>query len=98
MSFRLSLRRFKKSLPNTFIYESILIKIYMRANIMNTQIFHLIKYEGHKMSLYVYSNLNLRSYGQLFMMFCQCKQISSHQKNLCADLCYSTILHCQNTQ
>ena len=26
-------------LPNTFIYEPILIKIYMNANIMNTQIF-----------------------------------------------------------
>ena len=36
-----SLREFKKILPNTFIYESILIKIYMNTNIMNTQIFHL---------------------------------------------------------
>ena len=35
-----SLREFKKILPNTFIYESILIKIYMNTNIMNTQIFH----------------------------------------------------------
>ena len=43
---RLTLREFKKSLPNTFIDESILIKIYMNANIKNTQIFHLIKY-GH---------------------------------------------------
>ena len=57
-SFRLSLWEFKKILPNTFIYESILIKIYMNANIMNAnimnanimnanimnvQIFHLIK-------------------------------------------------------
>ena len=31
--------------PNTSIYESILIKIYMNANIMKTQIFHLNKYE-----------------------------------------------------
>ena len=38
MSFWLSLRDFKKILPNTFIYESILIKIYMNTNIMNTQI------------------------------------------------------------
>ena len=40
---------FKKILPNTFIYESILIKIYMNTNIMNTQIFHLKKYDlkGH---------------------------------------------------
>ena len=46
---RLSLREFKKSLPNTFIYESILMKIYVNANNMNTQIFHLIKYDlnGH---------------------------------------------------
>ena len=34
-SLRLSLREFKKSLPNIFIYESILIKIYVNANIMN---------------------------------------------------------------
>ena len=33
-SFGLSLREFKKILPNTFIYES--IKIYVNANIMNT--------------------------------------------------------------
>ena len=34
---------------NTFNYESILIKIYVNANVMNTQIFHLIKYDlnGH---------------------------------------------------
>ena len=32
--FRLSLQEFKKILPNTFIYESILIKIYMNANII----------------------------------------------------------------
>ena len=37
------------TLPNTFIYESILRKIYMNANIMNMQIFHLFKYDlkGH---------------------------------------------------
>ena len=37
---------------NTFIYESILIKIYMNTNIMNTQIFHLNKYDlkGHRRS------------------------------------------------
>ena len=49
-SFRLSLREYKKILPNTFIYESILIKkIDMNANIMNTKIFNLIKYDlnGH---------------------------------------------------
>ena len=36
-------------LPKTFIYESILIKIYINANIMNTQIFHFNKYDlkGH---------------------------------------------------
>ena len=39
-SFRLSLREFKKILPNTFIYKLILIKIYMNTNIINTQIFH----------------------------------------------------------
>ena len=44
-SFRLSLQEFKKIPPNTFIYESILIKLYMNDNIMNTQIFHLIKYD-----------------------------------------------------
>jgi hypothetical protein len=52
-SFRLyvfpSFREFKKILPNTFIYESILIKIYMNTNIINQQIFHLNKYDlkGH---------------------------------------------------
>ena len=48
-SFRLSLRDFKKILPNTFIYESILIKIYMNTNVMNTQIFYFYKYDlkGH---------------------------------------------------
>ena len=35
--------------PNTFIYESILIEIYMNDNIMNMQIFQLDKYDlkGH---------------------------------------------------
>ena len=49
MSFRLSLQELKKILPNTFIYKSILINIYMNANIMNTQISYLIKYDlnGH---------------------------------------------------
>ena len=48
-SFRLSFREFKKILPNTFIYKSILIKIYMNINIINSQIFHLNKYDhkGH---------------------------------------------------
>ena len=48
-SLRLSVRDFKKILPNTFIYESILIKIYMNTNIINTQIFYLNKYDlkGH---------------------------------------------------
>ena len=48
-SLRPSLRDFKKILPDIFIYESILIKIYMNTNIMNTQIFHLKKYDfkGH---------------------------------------------------
>ena len=32
-------------LPNTFIYESILLKTYMKANIMNMQIFNLNKYD-----------------------------------------------------
>ena len=31
-SLLLSLREFNKSLPNTFIYESILIQIYVNAN------------------------------------------------------------------
>ena len=44
-SFRLSFREFMKILPNTSIYESILIKIYVNADIMNTQIFNLIKYD-----------------------------------------------------
>ena len=36
-------------LPNTFISESILIKIYVNANIMITLLFHLNKYDlkGH---------------------------------------------------
>ena len=47
-SFRLSLREFN-SFSNTFLYESILIKFYMNANIMNTQIFYLTEYDlkGH---------------------------------------------------
>ena len=32
-------------LPNTFIYESILIKIHINVNIMKTQKFHLNKYD-----------------------------------------------------
>ena len=46
---RLDVQEFKKILCNTFIYESILIKIYMNTNIMNTQIFYLKKYDlkGH---------------------------------------------------
>ena len=37
------------TLLNIPIYESILIKIYMNTNNMNTQIFHLYKYDlkGH---------------------------------------------------
>ena len=35
-SFCLSLREFKKILPKTFIYELIMIKNYINANIMNT--------------------------------------------------------------
>ena len=37
LSLRLSLQEFKK-IHNTLIYESILIKMYMNANIMNTKI------------------------------------------------------------
>ena len=46
----LCFREFKKILPNTFIYESILIKQkYMNITIMNTQIFYLNSYDlkGH---------------------------------------------------
>ena len=48
-SLRLSFRKFKKSLPSTLIYTSILINIYMNANIMNTQISYFVKYDlnGH---------------------------------------------------
>ena len=37
------------TLPITFIYESILLRIYMNANIMNRQIFYFYKYDlkGH---------------------------------------------------
>ena len=37
------------TLPSTFNYESIGMKIYMKANIMNMQIFHFYKYDlkGH---------------------------------------------------
>ena len=34
-----------KILPNTLIYESILIKIYVNTNIMNTQIFNFNNYD-----------------------------------------------------
>ena len=45
----LSFREFKTILHNTFIYELILIKIYMKTIIMNTKIFHFNKYDlkGH---------------------------------------------------
>ena len=33
------------TLPNTFIYELILTKVYINANIMNTPIFNLNKYD-----------------------------------------------------
>ena len=44
-SLRLYVREFKKILPNTFIYKSILIKFYMNTSIMNAQIIHLKKYD-----------------------------------------------------
>ena len=42
----------------------------MNANIINTKIFQLIKYslKVKKGLFYVYINLNLRSYGQLFVL------------------------------
>ena len=47
------------------------MKIYINAYIINTQIFH----QGPQRSLkvtkgqfHIYSNLNLRSYGQLFVL------------------------------
>ena len=62
-----------KSLPNTFIYESILIKIDVNANIINTEIFHLLSMtstviESHECHFYVYFTLNLSSYGQVFVL------------------------------
>ena len=65
----LSFQEFEKILPNTFIYELILIKIYMNTNIIITQILKVTK--GH---FYVYLNLNLRSYGQLFVHVFQMPQ------------------------
>ena len=38
-------RNLRKIISSTFIYEPILIKNYMNANIMNTQIFNLIQYD-----------------------------------------------------
>ena len=48
-SLRLSLREFQKNLSNICIYKSIFIKFYVNANIINTQIVYLIKYDlkGH---------------------------------------------------
>ena len=45
----LSFREFNKFLHNTFIYELILIKFYMKTISMNTQIFYFYKYDlkGH---------------------------------------------------
>ena len=65
----LSFQEFETIITNTFIYESILKKIYMNTNIMNTQILKVTK--GH---FYVYLNLNLRSYGQLFVLVFQMHQ------------------------
>ena len=46
---RSSVLEFKKILHNTFIYELILIKNYMKTIIMNTKILHLNNYDlkGH---------------------------------------------------
>ena len=44
-SFSLSLREFKKIIPNTLIYKLILIKIYMNTNTMKTKIFQFNKYD-----------------------------------------------------
>ena len=46
----MKLREFKEILPRTIIYEPILIeKKCMNANIMNTHMFYMIKYDlkGH---------------------------------------------------
>ena len=44
-----SFREFKKILRNTYIYELILIKIYMKTIFMNTKIFNFNKNDlkGH---------------------------------------------------
>ena len=69
MSLRLyvfpSFREFKKILPNTFIYKSILIIIYMNTNIIKTKIFHINKYDlkGHLRSQKVIClSANLRKF------------------------------------
>ena len=72
-SLCLSLREFTKSLPNTFIYESILIKIYVNANIMNTQVFQLIMYDlnyhwrSENITFMFILILTYVLYGQLFV-------------------------------
>ena len=70
---RLYFWEFKKIIPTTFIYESILRKIYMNTNIMNTQIFHLKKFvlkviEGHKNSSYFRVNPTLHLMDGLLML------------------------------
>ena len=49
------LGEFKKILPSTLIYELILLKINMNANIMNTHYFYFIKFDlkGHRRALFV---------------------------------------------
>ena len=62
---RPSLQDFKKILPSTFIYKPILVKLYMNANIMKTQILRFIKSMTSDISLiqnliflkfYIYDN------------------------------------------
>ena len=55
MTLRLSLREFKKSVPNTLIYEFILMKIYRMLTLYIRKYLILLSMtstviEGHKMS------------------------------------------------
>ena len=62
------LRDFSFFLSSIFVYEPILIKISMNANIMKTQIFHKIKYDlkCHSRSQEVFSVFN----NKLFLRLC----------------------------
>ena len=74
----MSVRDVKNRLLSTLFYESILIKIYVNANFVNTQIFHFITYDlnGHERSqnvtfMFFLTLTNVLMDNFLSLVFCQ---------------------------